>query len=158
MELQLQHQSFLNGAPREALGGPRRKPDGKGRSLQTHLVILVQRRENFICRSSLHVLFKLNQPESVRFQEVAEPLSSLVATVPALDVKTKHPGEVTESRGVTFIHQHTEWWGQGGRAGLLGSDCPGGPVSGPWAKTGQRQSGREQGRTRQMLITLAVTS
>lgn len=73
----------------------------KGSSLAAHLVILHPRWENVLRCSSLHALFKLHQPERFRFQEVGEPLSYLVTTIPALNVQTENPGAGTRKTKVT---------------------------------------------------------
>lgn len=106
--------------------------------------------------SCLHALFQTEPAWKHPFSEAGEPLSSLVAAVPALDVKTKHPGTVTESRG---LRSHLNTLSGGVKVEELG--CWDLTILGDqWVVSGPNLGSRRegQGRTHQVLITHAVTS
>lgn len=98
---------FPRGSRGELSGGREsREPEGtgsraagRGGAPAAHLVIVPHAWENLSRGSRLHVLFKLNQPESLRLQEVGEPLGCFITTVSALDVETENPGRGTREHG-----------------------------------------------------------
>lgn len=117
---------------KEERAGDRQAEGGEGWVSGAHLVVLHKRRENVPRRPSLHALFKLDQPEGLRFQKVGEPLSGLVAAVPAFNVKTKNPGRARGETRVTSCIDRS--WGR-----RWGPPSPGLCLSG-WS-TGHEDSG-----------------